>query len=352
MPRLALSLPVIPMGAPESVELARGLFERGYREVWTAEVGGVDSYVLAGAVANAIPGMRVGTAVVPAQTRTAMVHAMAAATLSQLTEGRFVLGIGISSENIVRDWAGQPFDRPLVRMREHIDVLRAALSGDKVGYEGETLAMSKFRLQSRPVGPVPIYLGALNRRMLRLAGELADGVILNMVPERALPQVLGEVRAGAEAAGRDPAELEVVARLHVVLTDDAERDRQVVRLGFGAYAATSVYNRFFRWIGFEDEAAGIAEAFGVGDRAGVAAAMSDELCDAIAICGDEEHVAGRIRAYAQGGIDVCALNPLLPDPDSRDRLLEGMAGVLDGLDPGSGGVVRGTPSRVVPSCPQ
>ncbi|MCC7077857.1 MAG: LLM class F420-dependent oxidoreductase [Acidimicrobiia bacterium] len=342
MARLGLTLPLVPRGAPESVAFAREAFDLGYEEIWTAEVGGLDSYALAAAAACTIPGVRIGTAVVPAQTRTPMVHAMAATTLSQLTHGNFVLGLGISSENIVADWAGQPFDRPLARMREIVTVLREVLSGEKVTFEGSTLAMRRFRLQSRPQGEVPIFMAALNRGMLRLAGEIADGVILNMVPERALPQVLGEVRAGAEAAGRDPGSLEVVARLHVVLTDDAARDRDIVRMGFGAYAATSVYNRFFRWIGFEAEAEAVAAAFAAGDRAAVAGAMSDDMCDAIAICGDEEHVAGRVEAYAAAGIDVCVLNPLLPESAGQRRLLESMAGVLDGTPEGSGGVVRGT----------
>ena len=115
--RLGLTLPL--GSAAHAVKLARGARERGFDEVWMAEVNGGDSYALAGAIAQGVPGMRLGTAVVPLQTRTPMMHAMAAMTLSQLTDGNFVLGIGLSSPNIVHDWAGQPYDRPLTRMREH-----------------------------------------------------------------------------------------------------------------------------------------------------------------------------------------------------------------------------------------
>jgi alkanesulfonate monooxygenase SsuD/methylene tetrahydromethanopterin reductase-like flavin-dependent oxidoreductase (luciferase family) len=270
-----------------------------------------------------------------------MVHAMAALTLSQLTGGNFVLGLGVSSPNIVREWGGQPYDRLVVRMREHVEVLRQMLSGDKVDYEGKTLSAKRFRLGGVPVGEVPIYLGALNEQMLRLTGALCDGVVLNMVPESALPQLLGAVRAGAEAAGRDPAQLEVVSRLHVVLTDDVTGARKLVRNAFGAYAATPGYNRAFEWMGFAEEAKRIRESFAKGDRAGVSAGVSDGLCDAMAVVGNADTVRARVRAYAEQGVDVCVINPIA-DPRGVVKVIETLAGALDGLDLRQSGVLRAT----------
>ena len=337
--RLGMTLPI--GGADNAVELARAAIDRGYDEVWMAEVNGGDSYALAGAVAQGLPGTRIGTAVVPAQTRTPMMHAMAAMTLSQLTGGNFILGIGLSSPNIVQDWAGQPYNKPLTRMREHVEVLRQMLSGQKTRYEGRTLSAKGFRLGGATVGEVPIYLGALNKEMLRLTGALADGICLNMVPEFALPQVLGEVRAGAEEAGRDPSAIEVVARLHVVMVDDPAMGRNLIRTVFGAYAATPGYNKCFDWIGFADEARQIREAFAKGDRAGVAAGVTDRLCDAMAVVGDRDSVRARIRAYAEAGIDVCVVNPIA-DLSAVPQALEDIAGCLDGLDLRNSGVMRAT----------
>jgi len=268
-------------------------------------------------------------------------HAMAAMTLSQLTNGNFILGIGLSSPNIVQDWAGQPYNKPLTRMREHVELLRQMLSGQKTTYEGRTLSAKGFRLGGATVGEVPIYLGALNKGMLRLTGALADGICLNMVPESALPQVLGEVRAGAEEAGRDPGAIEVVARLHVVMVDDPAMGRNLIRTVFGAYAATPGYNKCFEWIGFEQEARQIREAFAKGDRAGVAAGVTDRLCDAMAVVGDRETVRARIRAYAEAGIDVCVVNPIA-DPSAVPQVLEDISGCLDGLDLRNSGVIRAT----------
>ena len=337
--RLGMTLPI--GGADKAAELAKAAHDRGYEEIWMAEVNGGDAYALAGAVAHALPGVRIGTAVVPAQTRTPMAHAMSAMTLSQMTGGNFILGIGLSSPNIVRDWAGQAYERPLTTMREHVEVLRQILSGQKTTYEGKTLSVKGFRLGGAPVGEVPIYLGALNKSMLRLTGALCDGVCLNMVPESALPQVLGEVRAGAEEAGKDPNDLEVVARLHVVLADDPNMGRNLIRTVFGAYAATPGYNKCFEWIGFEEEARQIREAFAKGDRPGVAAGVTDRLCDAMAVVGDKETVRARIRAYAQAGIDVCVINPIA-DVSAVPQVLEDISGCLDSLDLPNSGVLRAT----------
>jgi alkanesulfonate monooxygenase SsuD/methylene tetrahydromethanopterin reductase-like flavin-dependent oxidoreductase (luciferase family) len=226
-------------------------------------------------------------------------------------------------------------------MREHVEVLRKMLSGEKTTYEGKTLSVKNFRLGGKVEGQVPIYLGALNKKMLRMTGALADGVCLNMVPESALPQVLGEVRAGAEEAGRDPNDIEVVARLHVVMIDDAAAGRNLIRNVFGAYAATPGYNRCFEWIGFADEAKQIREAFAKKDRAGVAAGVSDGLCDAMAVVGDRDTVRARVRAYAEQGIDVCVVNPIA-DPASVPKVLGEIAGCLEGLQLTNSGVVRAT----------
>ena len=337
--RLGLTLPL--GSARTAVELAQAARGQGFEEIWLAEVAGGDAYAIAGALAVGAPGMPIGTAVVPAQTRTPMVHAMAAMSLSQLTDGNFILGLGLSSPNIVRDWGGQPYDKPVARMREHVQVLRKMLGGEKFEFAGETLSSKRFKLGGAPVGQVPIYLGALNERMLRLTGELCDGVILNMVPEGALPQILGAVRAGAEAAGRDPGAIEVISRLHVVMIDDEKAGRDLIRNVFGAYAATPGYNKCFEWIGFKEEAREIRERFARGDRAGVAAAVSDELCEALAVIGGRDKVRARVRAYAEQGIDVCVINPIA-DPAGVTKIFQALSGCLDGLDCRQSGVLRAT----------
>src|SRR5262249_62106073 len=160
------------------------------------------------------------------------------------------LVVGLPSAASVERWGGGPYGRPLARMRESVAVLRRMLGGERVTFEGKTVRTRNFRLVSPPPSPVPIYVAALMPAMLELAGEIADGVILNFMPVDAVPRMLAHVRAGAERAGRDPARIEVVARFQTVVTDDVPAARRAIRQMMGPYFPTSVYNRFAAWYGF------------------------------------------------------------------------------------------------------
>lgn len=320
---VAISVPV-PGPLRDSIDYAREAEQLGYGEAWLAEVSGPDAFSLAGALAVAT-GLRIGTAVVPIYNRTPMVLAMTAASLGQLSGGRFVLGIGTSSENIVDRWNGVPFEQPYTRMRETLEVLKRLLAGEKVTYHGETIRLDGYRVTVEGAETPKVYIAALNRRMLRLAGEMADGVILNMLAPEHLPLVLGEVAEGARAAGRDPSEIESIARVHVVYDQPFEVGAAVVKGVFGAYAATSVYNRFFRWLGFEDEAARISEAWEARDRDALSAAVSDRLVRTMAVVGSAEECRSTIQAYLDHGLDVAALNPLTLSIEDARRMMQELA---------------------------
>jgi probable F420-dependent oxidoreductase len=321
---LAISLPAGPLDLRATLDYAAEAESLGYPEAWIAEVAGPDAFTLAAAVAGRT-GLRLGTAVVPVYNRTPMVMAMTAASLSQLTGGRFVLGFGTSSTNIVEKWNGIAFELPLTRMRETLLVLRDLLQGEKVSYEGRTIRLDGYRMGVRYEGEPKIYIGALNMKMLQLAGELADGVIINMLGPEHVPMVLAEVAAGAKAAGRDPTDIECVCRLQIVMDQPRETAAAVVRAAFGAYAATSVYNKFFRWIGFADEAAAVKRAWDAKDRAGVAAAISDPMVDALVVNGTAAECRARVQQYLDAGVDVPALSPLVLEPEAAWQTMRSLA---------------------------
>ncbi|MFO7549470.1 MAG: LLM class F420-dependent oxidoreductase [Acidimicrobiia bacterium] len=311
---LALSLTTPGLTVPELASLARWAEELGYGEAWLSEVAGPEAFVTAAATAAATERMTVGVAVVPAYTRTPAVLAMAASSVSQVLAGRpFRLGIGSSSEAIVDGWNGVAFERPLTRVRETAEAVRAGL--DEVGdFEGRTVAMRRFRNAAPAAGPVSVYVGALNPGMLRVAGAVGDGVCLNMMPAEVVPRQLAEVRHGAAAAGRDPAGFGVMARLQVAVTDDPAPVREVLRRTFlGPYLAQPVYNRFLAWMGFEDEAAAIAEGWAARDREAVARAVHDGLVDRLTLVGDGGAVRDRLDAFAGAGVTTAALSVLSPD---------------------------------------
>jgi probable F420-dependent oxidoreductase len=324
--RLAVSLPAPFVPARECVELGRRAeAEWGYPAIWLAETNGPDSFSLAGALAMLTERVAIGTAIVPVYNRTPAVLAMSAGTLAELSGDRFVLGLGTSSHAIIEGWNGVRFERPLAHMREAVELVRQALTAGRTDYRGEVFHSKGLRVGARTRRPVPIYVAALREKMLRLAGAVGDGLIVNLFPVTALPRILGAWRAGAAEAGRDVSAAEVVCRFQVCVTDDVARARQLVRAAFGGYVATPVYNRFFAWCGFEEVAKRVGEAFARGDRAGVAAAMSDDFVDRIAILGSAEACREQIAAFVEAGVTTPVIAPLALDRDGVVRVLEAFA---------------------------
>lgn len=320
--RLALSLPVAMMPLQETVDFARRCAEWGYEEAWASEVAGPDFASVLGAVAAGTD-LATGVAVIPVQTRSPWLIAATASTLSHLSGGRFILGLGTSSELIIERWSGIPFDRPLTRLKETVEVVRAMLSGEKVDHDG-TFTTHGYRLFEAPPAPVPVYVGALNPASLRQAGEIGDGICLNQFGPEHLGKILAEVEKGRAAAGREGAP-EVVARLFCWVTDDVAGARALVRQVFHPYAATAVYNRFFRWLGFTEEMETVLEAFGRRDREAAAAALSDEFIDACYVIGDADMVAARVEEYVDAGVTVPAIACLGPGRVEAERTLQAIA---------------------------
>ncbi|MEE2678225.1 MAG: LLM class flavin-dependent oxidoreductase [Myxococcota bacterium] len=327
--KLAITLPAPGLSSLESVALARRAEDEwGYEAIWLAETNGPDSASFAGAIAMATRRVEIGTAIVPVYNRTPAVLAMTAGTLAELSEGRFILGVGSSSHAMMEGWNGLAFEQPLAHVRDSVAILRQALAGQKTDYTGKALRSRGFRLGTR--GPAPrIYVAALREKMLELAGEVGDGLILNLFPAEAMPQILAAYRRGAERAGRDASGDEVVCRLMVAVTDDVASARNMVRAGFAGYFAQPVYNAYLRWYGFEKEADAVADAFARGDRAGSAAALTDEMIDAIAVLGTADACRERIAAYVAGGVTTPVIAPLAAQPDQ-------VAAVFDALAPAGG----------------
>jgi probable F420-dependent oxidoreductase len=250
---------------------------------------------------------------------------MSAASLAQLSRGRFVLGLGSSSHAIVEGWNGIPFERPLAHVRETVAILRQALAGARTDFDGQVLRSRGLRLGCLPEAPVPIYLAALREKMLELAGEIGDGLVVNLFPLSALPRILAAHRRGAARAGRDAGGDEVVCRFQVAVTDDVAAARELVRRAFAGYVAQPVYNAYFRWCGFEAEARAVAEAFARGDRAASAAAMSDALVDGVAILGTLDACREQIAAFVAAGVTTPVISPLAADVAGVRAVFEAFA---------------------------
>src|ERR1051326_7474804 len=191
--QLAVTCPMPGCTARESVELAQRAAEWGYRAAWSSEVDGPDAFTILGALA-VTTSYDLGGAVLPVQTRSAFIIGMSAVSLAQLSAGRFVLGVGASSEVLVSRFGGRPFDKPLSKLREPVEALRPILRGERSTCAGEYVSVGGYKTPSPPPAPVPLYLGSLNPRSLRLAGELADGLCINQIAPHHVPLMLEEVR--------------------------------------------------------------------------------------------------------------------------------------------------------------
>ncbi len=322
--KMAFTLPFAD--ARTSVELAqRAEGDWGYEAIWMAETAGPDSFTLAGAVLQATSSLTLGTAIVPVYNRTPAVLAMSAGTLGQLAPGRFILGVGSSSHAIIGDWNGVPFEAPLGSVRDSVAILRQALAGEKTNYEGERFRSKGFRLGAVPPEPVPIYLAALREKMLNMAGEIGEGLIINFQPIEAMAQIVDAYRAGATKAGRDASGDEVVSRFQIAVTDDIGMARQIVRAGFGGYLAQPVYNKFLSWCGYEEEAKSIREGFAKRDRDAVGKAIHDDLIDRIVILGNESQCKEKLAAFVEGGVTTPVLAPLAAKKEDAIRMIEAFA---------------------------
>jgi probable F420-dependent oxidoreductase len=326
---LAFTLPLTGVDARTGIEVAREAERRGFTACWTAEVQGPDAFTTLGALAVATD-LDLGVAVVPAQTRTAPTLGMSAVSLAELSGGRFTLGIGASSEVIVQRWSGQRFDKPLTAVRETVEALRPMLRGERSTVDGEIVQVGGYKPHATPPGGrVPLVLGALNPRSCRMVGELGvDGVCLNQLAPHHVPLVLDQVAAGF-ASREDhtgaglPDGFGVIARLFVGVTDDVPAMREVVKQVFGPYIATSVYNKFYRWMGYEDVAQAVLDAGR--DKQAVAAAVTDEVIDDLFCLGTADEVAEKVAAYVDAGVTVPVLAPLSFGRDQAESTLWAVA---------------------------
>ena len=218
--RIAVTIPAGPK-LQDTIDLVKWAEANGYEDGWMSDSGPPDSLTMMAALAAHAPTLRLGIAVVPVYSRTPAVLAATANTLGQLMPGRVVLGLGSSSQTIMDQWHGVPMKKPLTRVKETTIMVRSMLAGEKSNFDLSTL-YSKGYSQAPLEEEVPIYLAALRPKMIEMAAEIGDGVIFNMWPKEALPKMIEHVHIGAERAGKDPNEVEVVNRYLVLVTDDKE----------------------------------------------------------------------------------------------------------------------------------
>jgi probable F420-dependent oxidoreductase len=290
--RLALTVPFSGIPLANHGDLFRRIEAAGYDDVWTSETTGHDGFTPLALAAVHTDRLRLATGVVNPFTRGPAVLAQHCAALADASGGRFVLGLGSSSNVIVERWNGVPFEKPLTRMREAIEALRPTLAGDR-GPGG-------FRLDTPPAAPVPIVVAALRGKMLGLAAEVGDGAFTNFLP-------LSGTRQVAAAFGAPDKEL--VCRFFCFPAAEDEALPAARRM-LVAYATVPVYAAFFRWLGWSDRIDPMVSAWEDGDRARALELVPDELVREVFVFGSGDEQRERLDAFAEGGITTFVLTPV------------------------------------------
>ncbi len=301
------SLGVLGPAAVTSIaSLAQDL---GYRSFWTVEATGTDAMTLLGAVSHAAPKLDLATGIIPIQLRAPTLTAMTAATLQAMNpDVDVLLGVGVSAPGILKQHGEQATDKPIGMMREYVALLRDCLSGEPVTFEGDYFQAKRFRLGVRLGERKPkIILAALNPQMLKLAGEIADGVLLNYLPASHVATSVEQVRKGGNA--------EIYAYVHAAV-GELERSANSARRDLFNYAMADGYARMFRQAGFQDEVDELRAKQAEKDRDGAVAAVSERMIQAIDFIGSESEVTGFVKSYIDAGVEHPVLMPM---PWGEDR---------------------------------
>jgi len=291
--------------------------------VWFAEAWGSDAVSPLAFVAARTSKIRLGTGIMQAGTRTPALVGMTAATLSVLTGGRFLLGLGTSGPQVIEGWHGLPFDRPVQRMRETIEIARIVMSGERLRYGGRVyelpLAGGEGKALKSSIGavpaPVPVYLATLGPKSLEMTGEIADGWLgTSFMPEHA-DVFLDRIRAGARKAGRSLADIDLQAGGVVAFSDDVEslvsQRRPGIAFTLGAMGSRdhNFYNAAYRRAGYQEMAVEVQRLWLEGRREEAANMIPDEVVVRTNLLGTEEMVKERIHAYQGAGVTTIRVDP-------------------------------------------
>ena len=322
--------PNFPGDWRETVEKVRLADQLGYDSVWMGETWGYDLVVQLTELALATERIKLGSGIFNVYSRSPGVIASTIATLDERTGGRMLLGLGSSGAYVVEHWHGVPFDRPLRRIREYVEIVDAILRREKLVYQGEVFRLERgFRLRFTPVREhVPVYIAAITPRSIRQTGEIADGVLPIYWPGHEYPALRRLLDEGAARAGRPAGGAAIAPYITcAVVADEAQREvaRRRAREPIAFYIGRMgrFYAEMLERYGFAEEVAAVRRGWEAGPRA-AAAAVSDALLDATAIVGTPEEVRARLDAWAALGVDQPLISMPPGSPDEAGPILEAL----------------------------
>jgi F420-dependent oxidoreductase-like protein len=329
------------LGAAEQLELVQEAERLGYESVWTAEAYGSDAVTILAWLAAQTERIKLGSAILQMPGRSPAMTAMTAATLDQLSGGRVLLGIGSSGPQVAEGWHGQRFARQLQRTREYVEVVRIALSRERLRYDGETLQLplpdgpgKALKLTIAPVQErIPVYIAAIGPKNTTLTAEIADG----WIPTLFSPEHVAEFRPLLEDGfaragnGKSFADFDIAPTVQTLVSDDREAARDAMRPFLALYVGgmgsrkQNFYNALVERYGFEDAAREVQDLYLDGRKEEAAAALPGELIDAVSLCGPPDVVRERIAMFRDAGVGTLMISPMSWTFEDRRRQLRNVA---------------------------
>jgi probable F420-dependent oxidoreductase len=306
--RWGLTVPLTGISLPENAELLRRAEAAGYTDLWSGETNGPDGFTPLALAATWTEQARLGTGVVGVMQRGRALLAQQTAALADASHGRFVLGIGASSDRIIEGWNAMPFEKPLTKMSETIDFLRTALAGER--------ADGGFKLERAPEMRVPIIVAALRGKMLRLAVEKGDGAFTNFLPLEGLPKVVAQLEGAPDG-------FELLCRFFCI-PGEREQVEPLARFMFSSYITVPVYEAFYRWLGYGEKIDEMVAAWNAKDRQKAAEAAPWELIEEMFIFGSPEQMKERLQQFVAGGITLPVITPITT-PDKLGEMIDALA---------------------------
>ncbi len=303
--RLAYSLGSL-LSVEEIMDCSRILSNYNPDSVWIPETWGMEGYSILAAVSQIIKNSKIGSSIINIYSRTPTLIAMGAATLDFLSNGKFILGLGTSSAQIVQDWHGLKFTSPVQRMREYVDIIKIVLSGNKVNYDGRLFHLNNFTLLIKPKRKnIPIYLAAVNEKMVNLTWEIADGVILYLRP-------LSELRNTVQRM-QSKKKIDVALQIITCVSEDSEKaiDRAKKTLAFYV-SVGKIYREFLGQNGFNNETKNIYEEFKKSGLKSNHELVTDGMLESLVICGTPQQCVKKLERFVTSGITlpIIQFNPI------------------------------------------
>jgi alkanesulfonate monooxygenase SsuD/methylene tetrahydromethanopterin reductase-like flavin-dependent oxidoreductase (luciferase family) len=284
-------------------ELARMAEANGFDCAWGGEANNKDPTVMLAAIAAVTRTLEIGSAVYHILGRTPVTLALQAAGLDELSQGRFLLGVGVSNPTIA-GWHGLPSDRPLGRVKEYLEIVDRSLKGEKLGFTGEFYTAQAFKMAFKPSGRrIPVYLAAFGPMMSKLAGKISDGVLINMANPGEIRRIAEQVRQGATAAGKDPASVEIICKMRCSIAADRAEAREALSHALTYYALADYYRDLLTRMGFGAEVDAMRSAWKTGGFHAARRLITDRLFAGLpmAAATSIEEVREKIKPYEEAG---------------------------------------------------